>query len=183
MSNIDKAFNLYERHIYDEEKIKLLKDHGLKVAGSVPSVMWELFGSILTGRIAEGTTGADLNGWEVKSAKQGGSYEYQYHLNTGAEKLDDDSQINHLFFTYSEDYQDVTVRAIQGVDLADRFFNVWKPLYATNYDKNAPNGMRRQRFRKNIPFRYVETNGELVLKIIQGKLIFKDDSVITRFNR
>lgn len=182
MSNIDKAFNLYETHIYDPEKIGLLKEHGLKVAGSVPSVMWELFGAILTGRVAEGTIGADLNGWEVKSAKQGGSYEYQYHLNTGESKLIEDCQVSHLFCTYSEDYQDVTVRAMKGCDLAERYFNVWKPQYLANYDKTVPEGKRRQRFRKNIPHGFIDNNGELVLQIKKGKLVFRDDRVITRFN-
>jgi len=40
MSSIDKACTLYTRHIYDEEKIRLLAEHNLKVAGSVSSVLW-----------------------------------------------------------------------------------------------------------------------------------------------
>lgn len=182
MSSISKAYDLYSKHIYDEEKIELLKAHGLKVAGSVSSVMWELFGAMLTGRTATGTTGADLNGWEVKSAKQGGSFEYQYHLNTGEQKLNEDCEVNHLFCTYSENYQDVTVRVLKGSELSEPFFNKWKPLYFANYDKSAPDGKRRQRFRKNIPYRYVENNGTLVLEIKEGKLLFRDDSVIDRFN-
>src|SRR5471030_1789194 len=81
-STIDNAYSFYTRHIYDEEIIYLLQQHNLKVAGHVPSVIWELFGSILTGRIGNGTTGADLQGWEVKSSTWGGAFEYQYHLNT-----------------------------------------------------------------------------------------------------
>ena len=50
MSKIDDAFKFYKKHIYDEEKISLLKKYNLKIAGSVPSVLWELFGAILTGR-------------------------------------------------------------------------------------------------------------------------------------
>jgi len=114
MSSIDKAYELYSRHIYDEDKIRLLMKHSLKIAGSVPSVLWELFGALLTERSGGGTTGADLQGWEVKSAIEGGSYEYQYHLNTGAAKLKEDCEINHLFCTYSKTYKDVVVRAIQG---------------------------------------------------------------------
>ena len=56
MSNtLDNAFVFYSRHIYDEEKINLLRSHNLKVAGHVPSVLWELFGSILTGRDRKST--------------------------------------------------------------------------------------------------------------------------------
>ncbi|MET2845345.1 hypothetical protein ABXV23_01215 [Vibrio owensii] len=182
MSNIDQALSLYLDHIYDINKIQLLRTHGLKVAGSVPSVMWELFGSVLTGRNSIGVTGADLQGWEVKSVKQGGSYEYQYHLNTGAQKLNEDCTINHLFCAYSETYENVVVRAISGEDLRSTFFDVWRPQYVENYNPNIPSNQRRQRFRKSIPYRYVENNGILVLQITNGTLSYRDDEVIARLN-
>ena len=50
MSSIDKAFDLYASHIYDQTKIRLLEQYNLKIAGSVPSVMWELFGAFLVER-------------------------------------------------------------------------------------------------------------------------------------
>lgn len=183
MSSIDSAFKFYSQHIYDEEKIDLLKKHKLKISGSVPSVLWELFGALLTERSGAGTTGADLVGWEVKSAKTGGSYEYQYHLNTGEAKLKEDCEVNHLFFSYSETYKDVVVRAMQGKELARNYFNVWKPDYLKNYDSSVPKEQRRQRFRKSISFGYVETKGILILKISDGKLIFRDDKEIIRFNQ
>jgi len=142
MNSIDKAYELYSNHIYDKEKIDLLNKHNLKVSGSVPSVLWELFGAILTERDGSGTTGADLCGWEVKSAINGGSYEYQYHLNTGLEKLKEDCIVNHLFCSYSATYKDVSVKAICGKDLSDRFFKNWEPLYRANYDVTAPNSRR-----------------------------------------
>jgi len=182
MSKIDEAFRFYSRHIYDEEKIELLEKYSLKVAGSVPSVLWELFGALLTGRSGAGSTGADLVGWEVKSARQGGSYEYQYHLNTGAEKLKEDRVVNHLFCTYSKTYKDVSVRAIKGLDLADSFFDIWEPEYHSNYDSSAPSSERRQRFRKNVPFGYVEKNGVLILKIEEGALLERHDGIIIEMN-
>jgi len=182
VSSIDTAFAFYSRHINDEEKLRLLTEHGLKIAGSVPSVIWELFGSLLTERLGAGTTGADLNGWEVKSAKEGGSFEYQYHLNTGASKLKEDCEVNHLFCTYSETYQDVIVKVMHGKDLEDRFFNAWKSAYASNYDVSVPNSQRRQRFRKSISFGYVEENGTLVMKVENGQLMYRNDSVIPQFN-
>jgi len=182
MSKIDEAFRFYSRHIYDEEKIGLLEKYNLKVAGSVPSVLWELFGALLTGRSGAGTTGADLVGWEVKSARQSGSYEYQYHLNTGAEKLKEDRVVNHLFCTYSETYKNVSVRAIKGQDLAEPFFDIWEPEYHSNYDSSAPANQRRQRFRKNIPFGYVEKNGVMVLKVEEGLLLERHDSIIIDMN-
>lgn len=183
MSNLDAAFQLYAKHIYNKEKFQFLESHGFKIAGSVSPVMWELFCSVLTGRISDGATGADLCGWEVKSAKTGNSFEYQYHLNTGAQKLIDDAQVNHLFCSYSEDYHNVTVRAIRGRDLAEQFFNVWKPEYVANYDQSEPSNKRRQRFRKNIPYRHVEKNGIIVLQIVHGNLVSKNEKVIAEFNK
>jgi len=183
MSSIDKAFDLYCHHIYDEEKIRLLTENNLKVAGSVSSVMWELFGALLTERSGEGVTGVDLQGWEVKSAKDGGSYEYQYHLNTGAAKLKEDCEVNHLFCTYSETYKDVVVRVMSGKDLATNFFKRWEPEYLKNYDVSVPDAERRQRFRKSISFGFVKKNGVLVFEIENGKLTYRDDNVIPNLNR
>lgn len=183
MKSIDKAYQFYNRHIYDEEKIKLLELHNLKVAGSVPSVLWELFGALLTERTGSGLVGADLQGWEVKSAKEGGSYEYQYHLNTGTFKLKEDCVINHLFCIYSKTYEDVIVKAIEGKYLADNYFKLWEPLYLKNYDISIDKSQRRQRFRKSIPSGYVEKNGILVMQIRDGNLIYRDDNVIPRFNQ
>lgn len=183
MSSIDKAYELYVRYIYDEEKIWLLSEYNLKIAGSVPSVLWELFGALLTERSGSGLTGADLLGWEVKSAKVGGSFEYQYHLNTGAAKLKEDCEVNHLFCTYSETYKDVVVRVMSGKDLAEKYFKLWEPDYLKNYDSSVHDSQRRQRFRRNISFGYVEANGELVLKIEDCVITFRDDDVIPRLNK
>ena len=183
MSSIDSAYEFYSRHIYDEEKIALLTKYNLKVAGSVPSVLWELFGAVLTERSGSGLTGADLNGWEVKSAKVGGSFEYQYHLNTGATKLKEDCEVNHLFCIYSETYKNVVVRAIRGANLANIFFKTWEPDYLKNYAVSVPGTKRLQRFRKNIPFGYVEANGELVLKIENGLIALRNDSIIPKLNK
>ncbi|MCF6337823.1 MAG: hypothetical protein L3J84_07695 [Gammaproteobacteria bacterium] len=183
MSSIDTAFQFYSRHIYDEEKIELLVQHHLKIAGSVPAVLWELFGALLTERPGTGSTGADLLGWEIKSAKEGGSYEYQYHLNTGAVKLKEDCEVNHLFCSYSETYKDVVVRTIKGDDLAEKYFKAWQPDYFNNYDSSVPKEQRRQRFRRSISFGYVETNGCLIMKVEDGKLVYRDDKVIPKFNK
>jgi len=183
MSSIDKAFKFYSRHIYDEEKIELLNKHKLKISGSVPSVLWELFGALLTERSGAGTTGADLQGWEVKSAKSSGSYEYQYHLNTGAAKLKEDCEVNHIFCSYSETYQDLIVRVMHGSDLANKYFKAWKPDYIKNYGASVPESQRRQRFRKSISYGYVQNNGALVLKVENSKLVYRDDDVIPKFNK
>ena len=46
---------------------------------------WEVFASMLVKDLGRKFgAGIDLANYEVKSAKQGASYEYQYHKNTGA---------------------------------------------------------------------------------------------------
>nr|WP_317200191.1 hypothetical protein [uncultured Psychrobacter sp.] len=183
MHSIDKAYQFYTRHIFDKEKINLLETHNLKVAGSVPSVLWELFGALLTERTGSGLIGADLQGWEVKSAKEGGSYEYQYHLNTGSSKLNEDCEVNHLFCMYSKTYENVIVRAIQGSDLAEHFFKLWEPYYTKNYDVSIEKSQRRQRFRKSISGGYVEKNGTLIMEVKEGKLVYRNNEIIPKLNR
>ena len=85
-----------------------------------------MFGAILTGRDGAGKIGADLQGWEVKSVKEGGSYEYQHHLNTATLKLYEDCQVNHLFCTYSKTYKNVEVRVLAGKDLAEKYLRYGK---------------------------------------------------------
>lgn len=182
-STLDNAYSFYNKYIYDEEIIILLQQHNLKVAGHVPSVIWELFGSILTGRKGNGTTGADLQGWEVKSSTWGGAFEYQYHLNTGEHKLQEDCVVNHLFCSYSSDYRVLLVKVIPGAELKERFFDVWLPEYQANYDRNALSSSRRQRFRRAIPFGYVQQNGRTLLEVKDGVMYSKNDSLLEEFNR
>lgn len=183
ISTLNLAYNFYSRHIYDEEIINLLMTHNLKVAGHVPSVLWELFASILTGRRGNGVTGADLQGWEVKSSTWGSSYEYQYHLNTGEAKLREDCNVNHLFCSYSADYRDLIVKAIPGFELKERFFDIWLPKYETNYDRTVEREMRRQRFRRSIPFGFVQQHGRTLLEVRGGHMYSKNDSLLEEFNR
>lgn len=182
-STLDAAFDFYSHHIYDEEIINALRAHNLKVAGHVPSVLWELFGSILTGCSGQGFIGADLHGWEVKSSTWGSSYEYQYHLNTGEAKLLEDCRVNHLFCSYSTDYRNLIVKAIPGPELAEKFFNAWLPEYITNYDRTVERAQRRQRFRKAIPFGHVQQYGRTLLDIRGGDMYSKNDILLEEFNR
>lgn len=175
MSKVAKAYDLYQNYIYDSQRIALLEDYNLKIPGSVPSVVWELFGAILTGKKGAGLIGADLVGWEVKSAVESGSYEYQYHLKTGEAKLLEDCHVNHLFISYSRDYKNVTVHVIPGHELADKYFNSWLPEYRENYNESVPSTQRRQRFRKSINFSYVRNNGTRVMEIKDNKLVFENE--------
>lgn len=178
MNNIDQAYACYENHIYNEDAIRLLTEHNLKVAGSVAPVLWELFGALLTGNDGNGVTGADLVGWEVKSAILNSSFEYQYHLNTGEHKLKEDCKVTHLFCAYSRNYENVIVKAIRGMVLAPIYFKPWVPLYRQNYNKTAPSEQRRQRFRKSISSGFVSEHGLPILEIKNGILIHRHDQTL-----
>lgn len=181
-TGIDAAMAFYKQLIVDDDRIKLLQMHDMKVAGSVPSVMWELFGAILTGkRGTGGAAGADLDGWEVKSAKFGGSFEYQYHLNTGLQKLEEDCLVNHLFCSYSEDYSVIEVRVIKGAALAEKYFKAWIPLYLENYNQEVESSARRQRFRKSIAKGTVSDLGLLILEVKDGEVTYSDQAALDNF--
>ncbi|HCG6983257.1 TPA: hypothetical protein NJ311_003617 [Vibrio parahaemolyticus] len=178
---IGAAFAFYRKHIHKVELINLLEEHRLKVPGLVPSVLWELFASILTGQKGTGNTGADLQGWEVKSATMNSSFEYQYHLNTGLEKLEEDCIVNHLFCSYSKDYSKVNVMVMKGNDLAIPYFHQWRNGYEHNYDRNVDASTRRQRYRKAIPYGHVKRNGEVILTIENGQLIFQNPEILEKY--
>lgn len=174
--NCDAAFSFYQKHINRSDFFKLLRSHGLKTSGSVPSIAWELFGSILTGKKGKSGYGADLEGVEIKSAITGGSFEYQYHLKTGLDKLEEDRAVEHFFCSYSPDYQSFQVYSINGKMLAP-FFNKWSPQYLKNYNKVEGSALmeasaRRQRFRKSVSCRWVAKNGLLRMEVKDGELIF-----------
>ena len=169
------AFAFYQTHINRSDFFQLLKKHNLKTSGSVPSITWELFGSVLTGQKGTSGYGADLEGIEIKSAIAGSSFEYQYHFNTGLDKLMEDQIVDHFFCSYSADYQSFQVYFADGESLSP-FFSKWIPEYLKNYNKavgsaSVENSERRQRFRRSIPFGWVSRNGHLIMKVADGKLV------------
>ena len=172
------AFEYYKNHINRTDFFDLLNSHGLKTSGSVPSIAWELFGSILTGKKGKSGYGADLEGVEIKSATAGSSFEYQYHLNTGLDKLKEDQVVDHFFCSYAPDYQSFQVYFMSGAKLAP-YFGKWIPEYLKNYNKvdgaiSLEASARRQRFRRSVPYGWVANNGHLVMKVEAGRLIYPD---------
>ena len=164
--NIKDAYLYYSKHINRTERFELLEEHQLPVAGSVPSIDWELFGSILTGSKGTPGYGADLENYEVKSATEGNSFEYQYHLHGGIAKLEEDMKVDHIFISYSSNYRDVTVRLVKGEDLADEFES-WRAGLLENYSGDT----RRQRYRKSIAFGLIKELGQIVVQIEDGVLV------------
>jgi hypothetical protein len=166
MLNIAEAYAYYDKHINREDRFRLLRKHQLRIPGSIHPIDWELFGSILTGDQGRQGYGSDLSEHEVKSAAIGSSFEYQYHLNGGMKKLQEDKIIQHIFISYSTDYQEVLVRMLPGYILAD-VFSAWQPLLEENYQ-----GLfRRQRFRRSIAYGTVMAKGQLVMHIRAGLLV------------
>lgn len=169
------AFDCYQAHINRTEFFQLLKERNLKISGSIPSIVWELFGSILTGKKGTSGYGADLEGVEVKSAIAGNSFEYQYHLNTGLKKLEEDQAVEHFFCSYAADYQSFQVFFADGRSLAP-IFKQWIPEYLKNYGKlegasSFSASERRQRFRRSINFGWVSQNARLVMQVEKGRLV------------
>ncbi len=82
-------------------KLRLYEARDVHPPGAAMSSDWEVFASMLVRDLGKKlAAGIDLSQYEVKSAFDGGSYEYQYHKNTGKEKLRSDAEVGHLFFDH-----------------------------------------------------------------------------------
>jgi hypothetical protein len=124
---------------------------------------WEVFASILVKDVGKKLAGGiDLLQHEVKSAFDGGSYEYQYHKRTGKDKLRKDLQAGHLFFDHRDNLRHVDLRYAHGSSLKE-FFIKWLRDYPDPYP---------QRYRKNIPFSWVKTNGVLLMTLTNGEVTY-----------
>ena len=111
--------------------------------------------------------GSDLQTYEIKSAKQGSGFEYQYHKNSGAGKLDEESGVDHIYIVYAPDYQDVTVRLLSGSALAEKVA-IWRKGYDANYEAG------KQRYRRGISSGYVMKNGAVIMEIKGGRLVIAE---------
>lgn len=161
--NEREAYNFYRRHILNIEKQMLLRRYNFSVAGSVSFVDWELFAAIFTGEKKRATSGADLHRYEVKSAIMGNSFEYQYHLNSGLNKIEEDKSVDHIFVSYSRDYRNVQIRLVQGDELSDTFTG-----WVTGLKKNYAGVNKKQRYRKSISDGKVDKMGAVVMQIWGG---------------
>ena len=163
--NVPEAYDFYRRYLLGtaKDKTAIYVRYGFNPP-EVASKDWEVFAAILLQDKARGGDGADLERHEVKSAGYGWSFEYQYHRFHGEQKLNEDKEVNHLFISYANNYQDIEVRYLYGKDLAS-VFESWRPGLIANYEA------RRQRYRKSISFGYVKMYGTLILKIKEGELV------------
>ena len=87
----------------------------------VMSEDWEIFASILLKSMGSPSrSGPDLGEYEVKSAVDGGSFEYQYHRNSWENKLAADSQAGHVFIWHRDELAHVEVWFCEGSALKEQ---------------------------------------------------------------
>ena len=156
----------YAKRIHRQERFDPLEEHNFDIAGSIPSIDWELFGAILTGDDRKLGYGSDLKDHEVKSAVEGSSFEYQYHRHGGLAKLDEDKTVDHVFVSYAPDYKRVTVRLVDRSKLAS-IFESRRDGLVQNYQGTTP----KQRYRKSVAYGTVMWEGEIILQIEGSRLV------------
>ena len=163
--DFEKALMFFHAYMYGplQGKLRLYAARSVRSAGTVNASDWEVFASILVKDVGKKlASGIDLSNYEVKSATAGGSYEYQYHKNTGKRKLAEDQRVGHLFFEHSDNLRNVHLRYAHGSQLKS-FFESWLTAYPDPYP---------QRYRKNIPFGWVKQNGLLLMTLKDGEVVF-----------
>lgn len=166
-SNVNAAYDFFLNHMYNplQSKKPIYEARGVRLGCIVPPSDWEVFASILVDRKGNGTnSGVDLIGYEVKSAHNSGNYEYQYHKDTGLQKLANDSFSDHLFIDHSDFLNKVVVRFLYGSQAKELYFDKW----LSNYPNPYP-----QRYRKNIPYKWVVNNAKVLLVLDKSKITFK----------
>lgn len=144
-------------------KLRLYSAREVHPPGAAMSSDWEVFASILTRDPGKKqSAGIDLSQYEIKSAFNGGSYEYQYHKNSGRQKLKSDMEVGHLFFDHRNNLRHVDLRYIHGSSLK-QFFREWLRDYPNPYG---------QRYRKSIPFHWVNENAILLMTLEDGEVTY-----------
>jgi hypothetical protein len=155
-------------------KLRLYGARGVHVAGAAMASDWEVFASILVRDLGKKLAGGvDLSEHEVKSAFDGGSYEYQYHKNSGKDKLKRDAEVGHLFFDHRNSLRHVDLRYAHGSSMKE-FFRKWLDDYPEPY---------QQRYRKNIPFNWVEKNATLLMTLEDGEVTYPKTSPVPAGNK
>lgn len=168
-TNLDFEKSLMFFHAYMfgplQGKLRLYGSRKIPPGSVALSSDWEVFASILVNDLGRKFgAGIDLTNYEVKSAKRGGSYEYQYHKDTGKEKLLKDMEVGHLFFDYFDNLRDVDLRYAHGSQLME-FFHQWVADYPDPY---------QQRYRKSIPYGWVKKNATLLMSLKDGEVAYPE---------
>jgi hypothetical protein len=163
--DFEKALMFFHAYMYGplQGKLRLYRARSVRTTGPAMSSDWEVFASILVRDLGKKlAAGVDLTQHEVKSAYNGGSYEYQYHKKSGKEKLMRDATVGHLFFDHRDNLRHVDLRYAHGNQLKE-FFDAWLEKYPDPYP---------QRYRKQIPFKWVRENAVLLMTLTEGEVTF-----------
>lgn len=164
---VQEAYRYYADHILAPLRAKtpIYADRNIPMEGLVPFRDWEVLIAILTDdRGSALRSGSDLMSHEVKSAKKGGSFEYQYHRNHGLDKLEHDLTIEHLYVVYESGYLGFDVYAFTVKQFAE-VAELWREQLPLAYQNP-----RNQRFRRSVPYRKVVEEGGLVMSVRDGQL-------------
>lgn len=163
--DVQGALIYFHAYMYGpyQGRARLFRRRGL-APRMVMSEDWEVFASILLK--STGTTsraGPDLGDYEVKSAVDGSSFEYQYHRKSWQEKLAADRQAGHVFIWHRDELSHVEVWFCEGSDLESQF---------REWEEEQPYAdARQQRFRKSINSAWVRENATLLLRIEDGEAV------------
>jgi hypothetical protein len=167
--DFEKALMFFHAYMYGplQGKLRLYAARHVRSAGTAISSDWEVFASILVKDLGQKlAAGIDLSHYEVKSAADGGSYEYQYHKNTGKTKLAADMKAGHLFFEHGNNLRVVHLRFAHGSQMED-FFRKWLDKFPDPY---------QQRYRKNISYQWVKNNATLLMTLTDGEVTYPESA-------
>jgi len=137
---------------------------------------FELLGAVLMGDTAKKNyrgngIGADLCKHEVKSAKRyeksDPSYEYQYGKVTGFKKLKEELEVDHVFFSYWNEYYNLEAWL---VPIKNKLFRDEIALFEEKINEDYVVN-DEQRCRPGIRHTLVKETGKLIMKIVDGKLV------------
>jgi hypothetical protein len=165
--DFEKSLMFFHAYMYGplQGKLRIYGARTVHIGSVAMSSDWEVFASMLVNDLGNKFgTGTDLANNEVKSARRGSGYEYQYHRLTGKEKLATDTEKGHLFFDYFDNLRQVDLRYLHASELV-QFFEKWLHEYPDPYPKNG-------RYRPEIPYDFVKKNGHLLMTLKDGEVVF-----------
>ena len=171
--SVNKAFKYYQFLLRTyKKKSSLYQRLGFSTNGAIHYRDWEVFGAILVGDTKKHGTGIDLTKHEIKSALEECEFSYQYHRNTGLDKLKQDMAADHIFITYKEGYESITVRRLSS-EMVAPLIEPWREsIVEAYYHEN-----KRQRCRHHLRYTDVVQLGTVIMCIEGGQLRTSDHAV------
>jgi hypothetical protein len=171
--DFEKSMMFFHAYMYGplQGKLRLYGARAIPQGSVAMSSDWEVFASMLVNDMGRKFgAGIDLTNYEVKSAKRPGGYEYQYHKLAGREKLVKDMEVGHLFFDWADNLREVDLRYAHGAAMKEQFFDKWLLEFPEPY---------QQRYRNSVSYGWVKKNGELLMTIKDGEVVFPKLEVVS----